>query len=1141
MVELNGTQSSITLSVANDTTSENYGNDAIEGYNLIVLLKSFTLNDFGEDDPRELNIRLLLGDSDPIEIFGTVSDINKQRRGFAISIPCDNPEQFKDYLSNNNLKVIIDQNGSELGGTSVCLAENHLVSFDPPHFEPTIISQKFAVKHGSLSVGTIHLILKTDKQQSAVELNASKIENDSILYIVNDTPERRSSEYQEDTMRQLLTCKKCSGVRSPSEVSCRYELIDGILTHVEKPKRDMDLELMKRKLERIERKAKLYPVGAQQDLPKDNVDNRICKHCGGITVTGKTCGRFPWRDDTEVGYPEGSAKRFSPPIDVPVNYARISEPTFVHSNKDGIRSTQSRSNSYPLHTFQQPDRNYLCPTSVGIRHCERCGLNMDWLPPHATCPKCNYKSQPFGTGNLEPAMHEITPSRMNSWMGDFEFAEPQKRQSLAASGRSLSLEVRPCPLCRLRGGRCPDCERRASITQQDKINSTTQSSTSDSEMLARKSEERPKTRQSLRDRFMELPKRLSKAARLSQLQKVYGDDAPRKQEKLGPCSTRSSTVSLNVEDILKKSQTKTKKIMSDGIQSIEVRKVGPGVTDNLDKGCSALSSTQIRKNQRSLLRQIKKQNRGTYSYRYGNRYPGIVVGHQECIHRGNPVPPHMGWRWDIKTPGIGCVRKGWRPGAVRKTIKELMQHFLVSYPLDNVPVSRKGKRSSKIDDDGTDKIKQKHTLQIVKRNGEYAIVMNPLKDSQTLKTAQDPYLACEPIRFKLTKDPNMSKLYQLRNALKVKGFTMCGCSEFDSCNHRSEKEKKIMSKEMRKLSKRLGLAVTTELKDIPAESESELDLEFTPPSAMLKSGVRKADVVCTETQYCEEDYKVQVPADKLKCYPGQVDPLDVTRVKFGRGMNVTAGRDGKAFKGGMGGKGQRGSAGGKSTGTGKGAGAGVGTGSGKNVGAGKETGSRKGVGDGKGNNLSKEIGAGKGAGVGKDTIRGKDIVSGTGKGGVGKAGTGAGGKNGATVTGSARARNKSHVTRRGSTIAGVGVKSHQAGSNRLAATITGYGSSVPAKCGYQVSSYACYTSPCAPVAVCYNSCCTGCTILLIARKSYYPADEFAHISETENKIKLQHLLDLTAERIIEVNEGKLINLTDAEFLLDLPFIRESGV
>ncbi|XP_053685819.1 uncharacterized protein LOC128735355 [Sabethes cyaneus] len=882
MVQLEDTQSSITLSVEKDPCSGSNENSAKYGYNLIVLLKSLTLelDESGENGPRAFNIYLSLGDSAPIEISGTVSDINDQRSGYAISVPCENPAEFKDYLTKNNLRIVMKQNGIEIGGVNVHLVELNLASFDPPNFEPTIISKKFSIVHNSSTIGTIHLILKTDIVRSVTELRASRIEDDSIVYIVNDTPERRSSEYQEDTMRKLLTCEKCSGLRSPSEISCRYELIDGILAHTEGPKQDMDFEMMKRKIEQIEREAKLYPVGQQQELPKESTNNRICNNCGGITVTGATCGRVPWMAG-DSGYPDGSAKRFFPPGDVDVTATtRISEPNFAHSFGGEMRPMQPRSNSYPLRTIQQPDTGYLCPTSVGFRHCERCGLNMDWLPLHATCPKCGYRSQPPRTRSPEPAMYEISPSRMNSRLEDFEFIEPQKRQSLAASGRSLSLEVRPCPLCRLRGGRCPDCERRASLGRQDKTNSTTQSSTSDSEMLARKASERPKTRQSLRHRFEGMPKKLSKAARLSQLQKVYGDDEQRKPEKSSPRSARSSVVSLNVEDILKKSKVHAKKMITDGVPSIEVRKFGSdlNVMDKLDRGCSAISAKQIRKNQRSLLRQIKKQNRGKYSYKYGNRYPGIVAGHRECILRGNPVPPHMGWRWDINTPGIGCVRKGWRPGAVRKPIKELMQHFLVHYPLDNVPVSRRGKRSLKMDETKMEQTKQKHTLQIVKRNGQYSIVMNPLKDSQTLKTAQDPYLACEPIQFKLTKDPNMSKLYQLRNALKVKGFTMCGCSEFESCSHRNEKEKKLMAKEMRKLSKRLGLAVTTELKDIPVESESELDLEFTPPSAMLKSGVRKPDVVCTETQYCVEDYKVQIPTDKLKCSSsGRADPWDVAR------------------------------------------------------------------------------------------------------------------------------------------------------------------------------------------------------------------------------------------------------------------------
>lgn len=219
-------------------------------------------------------------------------------------------KEFKDYLSSNNLSFDVFLNDSEIGGTCIILPEINLASFEPPDFEPTIVSKSFTIEHDCLSVGAVHLILKTDVMRSAVELNASKIEDDSILFIVNDTPEQRSSEHQDDTMRQLLACKKCNALRSPSEVSCRYELIDEILVNRELPKKDMDLEVMKRNLERIEREAKLYPVGREQELPKASVDNRFCDNCGGITITGKTCGRVPWKD-TESGYPEGNAKRYN--------------------------------------------------------------------------------------------------------------------------------------------------------------------------------------------------------------------------------------------------------------------------------------------------------------------------------------------------------------------------------------------------------------------------------------------------------------------------------------------------------------------------------------------------------------------------------------------------------------------------------------------------------------------------------------------------------------------------------------------------------------------------------------------------------------------------------------------------------------
>ncbi|XP_058815267.1 uncharacterized protein LOC131678868 [Topomyia yanbarensis] len=860
-----------------------------EGYNLIVVVKSLSLNDFREDVQRMLRIVMVLGESE-VNIEGTENEINQQRRGNAVRIPCANAEELKQYLTQHNLDVVISHEGMELGRTIVQLAEVNLTAFEPPEFEPTVVSKIFTLQHGTSEVGTIHLILKTDLERSSVELNSSKIENDTVLFIVNDSSKRRSSEHQEETMRQMLTCMKCNALRSPSDISCRYELIDGILANCETPKRDVDLEMIKRKIEQIEREAKLYPAGKQQEPSKDPEGDRYCNTCGGYTVTGVTCNPLLSQLEPVQVYPIGSGKRFEEftPSKMPIAATHISELDFT-----GARNNPTGAYNYNFNTIQQQE-NKMCPTSVGIRHCQRCGLNLDWLPLHAHCPKCGFKCQPERPASPRPKADELTPSVMNSWLGSFEFGEIQRRHSsIVATGRSVSLEEKPCPLCRLRGGRCPDCERRKSMAQQDNIaqNSTNQSSTSDSEILNRKAYDRPKTRQSLRDRFSGMPKKITKSARMADLKKVYGEETSPKQGKSSRRSTRSSLVSLNVEEILKKADTHKRKVVSDGVQSVELRKVGSksknSTSDTLDKGCSVISAAQIRKNQRVLLRRIRKQNQGKYSYLYGNRYPGIVVGHRECVHRGNPVPPHMGWQWNVSTPGIGRIRKGWRPGAVRKPIKELMRHFLVSYPLDNIPVSRKGTRKLNVAENDADPAKQEPTLQIEKRNGEYVIVMKPLKDSKTLKSAQDPYLSCPPIRLKLAKDPNVGKLYQLRNALKVKGFTLCGCADLGSCTHRSDKEKKLITQELRRQSKRLGLPRNTEIKEVPVESESDLDLEFTPPSAMLNSGVRKPDVVCTETQYCEADYKVQTPADKLKSKPGRVDPRDM---KVARKMGKSVGR-----------------------------------------------------------------------------------------------------------------------------------------------------------------------------------------------------------------------------------------------------------
>ncbi|KAL9706195.1 hypothetical protein quinque_009713 [Culex quinquefasciatus] len=949
-----------------------------EGFSLVIIVKSVELLD--NDEGGRISIAMQVGKDHKVTVEGTVAELNERRSGNSVSIPLKSSAEFKKFLSSNELKVAIrDGKAKELAKAAISLEK--LGMFEPPNFVATIVPYTVSLDQDKYVVGTIKLILKTDRIRSVICLTAEDEavpvttketkEEDTVLYVVNDAPERRSVELREDKMRQMLICGKCDALKSPSEVSYQYELIDGILVNRELPRKDPDLDAIKRKIEQIEREALLYPLGKEQPASpmKEPEPHRFCKVCGGESITGKTCDPVIPRHSSMVPEPNFAVgakyEEFRPqqPTEAFQNPSAKCQhdPNILCPQSIGVRPQQ------PAEVHQKPpfhcqhDPNYLCPQSVGVRFCQRCGINLDWLPLHSICPKCGHRPLLAAPATAPPPVptrtHELTPSRLDSWMKDFEFTEPAPlpRRTSASTLRSASLDIRPCPMCRLRGGCCPDCQKRigtAAAKVDPKPNSTTtQSSTSDSEMMARRvSSERPKTRQSLRDRFSGFPRKLSKATRTSLLRNVYGDGKENQGRR------RSSNVSLDVEAILKQSDAQKRKFITDGVQSVELRKVESKT--GKDQGCPLHSAVGIRRNHRAMLRRAKKQNRGKFSYAYGNRHPGIVMGHCECDARQGPVPPHMGWQWDVQTLGIGRIRKGWRPGAIRRPIKELMQHFLVSYPLDNVPVSRRrAAKRSEGEEQPPSSGKQKPTLQIVKRNGEYIIEMNPLKDSETLKTTQNPYLPCEPIRFKLAKDPKTAKLHQLRQALKVR-FNLCECKDLESCTHRHDKEKKIFQKELRKFSKRLGLPKATSVKDLPSESESELDLEFTPPSALLASGVRKPDVVCTETQYCEEDYKVRIPADKVKCKPGREDSRDLAKASRGKPGRAGADKagDGKGGKGGKTGKGKGTQGDSKAVGSkpaGKGAGKGVAgkgaeTGGGDNskTRVGGKTGSKTGVGAG---------------------------------------------------------------------------------------------------------------------------------------------------------------------------------------------------
>lgn len=101
------------------------------------------------------------------------------------------------------------------------------------------------------------------------------------------------------------------------------------------------------------------------------------------------------------------------------------------------------------------------------------------------------------------------------------------------------------------------------------------------------------------------------------------------------------------------------------------------------KKCKKLSSKGIVNKNQNLLRITKLDGNGKYSYKFGEKYPGLIVGHDKCSENGDLVPKYMGWLWNVETLGINKVRKGWCPGAIPTPVKEIMKSFLNTNPMED--------------------------------------------------------------------------------------------------------------------------------------------------------------------------------------------------------------------------------------------------------------------------------------------------------------------------------------------------------------------------------------------------------------------------------------------------------------------------
>ncbi|XP_063919180.1 uncharacterized protein LOC135134430 [Zophobas morio] len=248
-------------------------------------------------------------------------------------------------------------------------------------------------------------------------------------------------------------------------------------------------------------------------------------------------------------------------------------------------------------------------------------------------------------------------------------------------------------------------------------------------------------------------------------------------------------------------------------------------------GISKTKATEKKnKSKISTTKTKKTKKKGKFVYSIGDKYTGVQVGHKECVMPAFNVPPKMGWLWNIWTPCNRLKpRRGWRPGAIARSIAETIRKHRAAQGLPMLEVNRF--RTGKKDYDRTESatsvnVKPKATLQIKKHDGCYWITMNPLKDPHTLVENENPYMECTPLQFKISK--NKDKKAEEEN------------EEYKSCFCEGDKEL--------------------------SSSDSELEIEFTPPAGIIhpERFKKKRNVVHTDTQYMASDLKSEKESKKGK-------------------------------------------------------------------------------------------------------------------------------------------------------------------------------------------------------------------------------------------------------------------------------------
>ncbi|EDV93211.1 uncharacterized protein LOC6563770 [Drosophila grimshawi] len=469
--------------------------------------------------------------------------------------------------------------------------------------------------------------------------------------------------------------------------------------------------------------------------------------------------------------------------------------------------------------------------------CPVCQANITWLPRVSACPYCGYKHYEMEPDSEQPFDETATAAEIVN----NHFLNTRGEQKRSSSPLPVSLTSKECT--------CKQVQRLCTRCRVQELCSTTKLQSK----LQPKSETVKKAPSTTSQRCKELVKIFT------EMRNFYSD---KKLDNKAMTDKLLKDCDKECRKGAKKKRHRHTCVMKKALKDLE--KIYP-------------SKKPKAKSQKKKKRRVKSK-RYTFLVRKDNLRPEVKT-HHSCARELGRVPCHMGWLWTASELGR---HRCWKPGAIKKPIREIMAYFLRDYPADRVVQSRFHYRRQLNQNaaDNKEPLIQHPTLHITKHRDEYVVTLRPLKEPKTLAKAANPYENMKPVVFRICKDPIAMGKRNIKLALKERGYPVCTCKQTVSkCHCRSHIDKKIFAQDVKMLSEEQGwtdIGDTFTYSDLSdSDSDDELEFGVTPPAGIVKpERLRKPDRVNCETQYNENDWAMPTmyphPASALVQYGGCV-------------------------------------------------------------------------------------------------------------------------------------------------------------------------------------------------------------------------------------------------------------------------------